>query len=345
MAAVAEHFDATPFDIEGTELSHRGTHVQLRRDARRFRPAQPTALDRLAQVVRGADTDRHDLSPQAAGLLALSVGLSRLYRDDLAQLEAGMALYDALYRWARDGFDEGHDWPAGARRDRARWRELWQAIRADRLLSFGGPAAQIALMHRVLVDERRWLTEAEYLRALSFCMLLPGPEAMQLATYAGWKLRGIRGGLLAGLLFVLPGAAIILALAAGYAAWGGLPLVAGVFLGIKACVVVIVIEALLRVSSRALKARVRPGDRDAFLCRDLRAGPAVSGDHPGRRPDRGRAVSWCRTRTACAAAAFARPAGSGDRDRCCGRPRLRRWRWPGQRCCCRRGCSFPGSPS
>ena len=135
------------------------------------------------------------------------------------------------------------------------WRELWQAFGRIGLLSFGGPAAQIALMHRVLVDERRWLTEAEYLRALSFCMLLPGPEAMQLATYAGWKLRGIPGGLLAGLLFVLPGAAIILGLAAGYAAWGGLPLVAGAFLGIKACVVVIVIEALLRVSSRALKAR------------------------------------------------------------------------------------------
>ena len=70
------------------------------------------ALDRLALVVRGADTDRHDLAPQSAGLLALSVGLSRLHRDDLAQLDAGMAVYDALYRWARDGTEEGHDWPA-----------------------------------------------------------------------------------------------------------------------------------------------------------------------------------------------------------------------------------------
>ncbi|MFZ1662897.1 MAG: chromate resistance protein ChrB domain-containing protein, partial [Paracoccaceae bacterium] len=71
--------------------------------------------DRLSLVVRGADTDRHDLSAQSAGLLAISVGLSRQYRDDLAQLEAGMAVYDALYRWARDGFDEGHDWPAARR--------------------------------------------------------------------------------------------------------------------------------------------------------------------------------------------------------------------------------------
>jgi chromate transporter len=84
------------------------------------------------------------------------------------------------------------------------------------LLSFGGPAAQIALMHRELVDERAWLTERQFAGALSFCMLLPGPEAMQLATYAGWRLRGLRGGLLAGLLFVLPGAFVIWALAVAY---------------------------------------------------------------------------------------------------------------------------------
>lgn len=121
------------------------------------------------------------------------------------------------------------------------------------LLSFGGPAAQIALMHRELVDRRIWLTEAEYLRALSFCMLLPGPEAMQLATYAGWRRGGIPGGLLAGGLFVLPGAAVMVALAALYAAYGQLPLVAALFVGVKAAVVAVVIEALLRVARRALK--------------------------------------------------------------------------------------------
>jgi len=120
------------------------------------------------------------------------------------------------------------------------------------LVSFGGPAAQIALMHRVLVDEKRWLAEADFLRALSFCMLLPGPEAMQLATYAGWHRRGIPGGLIAGGLFVAPGAILILALAAAYVAFGAVPLVSGLFLGIKASVVVIVIEALLRLSRRAL---------------------------------------------------------------------------------------------
>ena len=121
------------------------------------------------------------------------------------------------------------------------------------LLSFGGPAAQIALMHRVLVDERRWLSEAEYLRALSFCMLLPGPEAMQLATYAGWKQRGTLGGLIAGGLFVLPGAAVVLALAMAYAAWGELAPTQALFRGVQAAVVVIVLQALLRLARRALK--------------------------------------------------------------------------------------------
>jgi chromate transporter len=123
------------------------------------------------------------------------------------------------------------------------------------LLSFGGPAAQIALMHRELVEQRNWLTEKQYLSALSFCMLLPGPEAMQLATYAGWKLHGTRGGLIAGLLFVLPGALVVLALSAAYAAFGTLPLMQALFLGVQATVVVIVIEALLRVARRALKRR------------------------------------------------------------------------------------------
>ncbi len=129
---------------------------------------------------------------------------------------------------------------------------FWRTFTRIGLMSFGGPAAQIALMHRELVDNRRCLSEAEFLRALSFCMLLPGPEAMQLATYAGWRLRGIPGGLIAGLLFVIPGALVILALAAAYAAWGHIPVVSALFFGIKAAVVIVVIEALLRVSRRAL---------------------------------------------------------------------------------------------
>ncbi len=121
------------------------------------------------------------------------------------------------------------------------------------LLSFGGPAGQIALMHRELVEERNWLSEKQFLNALNFCMLLPGPEAMQLATYAGWKMHGEKGGLIAGLLFVIPGAIVIFALSAMYALWGQIPYVEALFLGIKAAVLAIVIEALIKVSKRASK--------------------------------------------------------------------------------------------
>jgi len=123
-------------------------------------------------------------------------------------------------------------------------------------LSFGGPAGQIALMHREIVEEHKWLTEHQYLSALNFCMLLPGPEAMQLATYAGWRLHGVKGGLMAGLLFVLPGAFVVLALSMLYAAFGNLPWIEAIFFGVKAAVLAIVIEALLRVARRALKGNV-----------------------------------------------------------------------------------------
>ena len=124
------------------------------------------------------------------------------------------------------------------------------------VLSFGGPTAQISLMHRIIVDERKWLGEGQFMNALSFCMLLPGPEAMQLATYAGWRMHGLKGGLAAGLLFVLPGAAVVLALSMIYAAFGTVPLVEAIFFGVKAAVLVIVIEALLRIAKRALKETV-----------------------------------------------------------------------------------------
>jgi len=120
-------------------------------------------------------------------------------------------------------------------------------------LSFGGPTGQIAMMHRVLVDEKKWIDEPRFLHGLNFCMLLPGPEAQQLATYIGWLMHGIRGGLVAGLLFVLPGAAVMLALSLSYAYGRGVPLVDGALFGIKAAVLVIVVEALIRIGKRALK--------------------------------------------------------------------------------------------
>jgi rhodanese-related sulfurtransferase len=107
---VAERFGATPFDVDGVFWSHRGEKCTFDTMVEEFGIRTP-ALERLALIVRAADTDRHDLAPQAAGLLAMSLGLSRMFRDDLAQLEAGIAMYDALYRWARDAHEEGHDWP------------------------------------------------------------------------------------------------------------------------------------------------------------------------------------------------------------------------------------------
>ncbi len=132
------------------------------------------------------------------------------------------------------------------------WSEMTRVFGRIGVLSFGGPAAQIALMHRELVESRDWLSEAAYLRALSLCMLLPGPEAMQLATYAGWRMRGVAGGLLAGLLFVVPGALVIAVLALGYAYYGQLPLVQAAFLGIKAAVIIVVLQALRKVAGKAL---------------------------------------------------------------------------------------------
>lgn len=139
----------------------------------------------------------------------------------------------------------------------ASWHDMWRVFGKIGLMSFGGPAAQIAVMHRELVEERPWLDEESFLRGLSFCMLLPGPEAMQLCTYTGWRLRGFAGGLLAGLLFVLPGALVIAALVWLYTAFGTLPAVQAAFLGVKAAVVVIVIQALRKLSQKALK---RPQD-------------------------------------------------------------------------------------
>ncbi|MCK5495301.1 MAG: chromate efflux transporter, partial [Hyphomicrobiaceae bacterium] len=145
-------------------------------------------------------------------------------KQDVAQESGAPSFSTALGVWARIGF-----------------------------LSFGGPAAQIALMHRVLVDERKWLDEHQYLSALSFCMLLPGPEAMQLATYSGWRLHGVKGGLAAGLLFVVPGAVLVLALSLLYGAFGKAPPAEALFEGVKAAVLAIVLEALWRVSQRALR--------------------------------------------------------------------------------------------
>ncbi|CAM8666089.1 MULTISPECIES: chromate efflux transporter [Sphingobium] len=133
---------------------------------------------------------------------------------------------------------------------------IWARVAA---LSFGGPAGQIAVMHRILVEEKRWIGEERFLHALNYCMLLPGPEAQQLAIYIGWLLHKTRGGLIAGALFILPGFLAILALSYLYVLLGHVPLIEGIFFGLKAAVLAVVVQAVVRVGSRALKNNVMRG--------------------------------------------------------------------------------------
>ena len=129
---------------------------------------------------------------------------------------------------------------------------VWLRVAA---LSFGGPAGQIAVMHRIIVDEKKWVGENRFLHALSYCMLLPGPEAHQLAIYIGWLMHRWPGAIIAGGLFVLPGIVSIMALSVIYAAYGGVLVITAFFLGLKAAVLAIVLQAVQRVGSRALKSR------------------------------------------------------------------------------------------
>ena len=133
---------------------------------------------------------------------------------------------------------------------------VWLRVAA---LSFGGPAGQIAVMHRIVVDEKRWIGEARFLHALSYCTLLPGPEAQQLAIYIGWLMHGTRGGIAAGTLFVLPGLLCIMALSYVYAGLGHVGVVAALFFGLKAAVLAVVLQAVLRVGGRSLKNRAMVG--------------------------------------------------------------------------------------
>src|SRR6185369_15666493 len=128
--------------------------------------------------------------------------------------------------------------------------KVWIRVAA---LSFGGPAGQIAVMHRIIVEEKRWIGENRFLHALNYCMLLPGPEATQLAIYIGWLMHRTWGGIVAGTLFVLPGIVALMALSWIYAAYGKVELVQSLFFGLKAAVLAIVLEAVVRIGRRALK--------------------------------------------------------------------------------------------
>jgi chromate transporter len=149
--------------------------------------------------------------------------------------------------------------PATDLPERVSFREALKVWAKIGFLSFGGPAGQIALMHQELVEKRKWIDESRFLHALNYCMLLPGPEAQQLATYIGWMMHRTRGGLAAGLLFVLPGFVMMLGLSALYAGLGEVPAIAALFFGLKAAVLAVVVEAVLRIGKRALRSRLLVG--------------------------------------------------------------------------------------
>ena len=146
-------------------------------------------------------------------------------------------------------------------------REAFRTWLRVALLSFGGPAGQIAVMHRILIEEKRWVSEERFLHALNYCMLLPGPEAQQLATYIGWLMHRTLGGIMAGGLFILPGIICIMGLSYIYALWGQVPIITALFFGLKAAVLAIVVEAVIRIGKRSLKNRALIGlAAAAFIC-------------------------------------------------------------------------------
>ena len=274
VVAVGERFNAAPFDIENVFWSHRGELCTFDVMVEEFGLATPPLL-RLATMVRAADTARLDLSPEAPGLLAASLGLSRMYDDDLEQLEAGIAALRRVLslvprRDRRDPqlADQQGEAVIDIADERRPTSRSWTPVTASAsarpsgsgcgspLLSFGGPAGQIAVMHRILVEEKNWISESRFLHALNYCMLLPGPEAQQLATYIGWLMHRTAGGIMAGGLFILPGIIAIMGLSYIYAAYGNVGFVEALFFGLKAAVLAIVIQAVVRVGKRALRNRV-----------------------------------------------------------------------------------------
>ena len=257
---------ATAYDIPDVDYSHVGPECSFDAFIRRHELGHP-ALDALAKIVRAADTSTLDRSAQAPGLLATSLGLSAMFADDHAMLKWGMLVYDSLYAWCRDAQAETHGWyPEKLRAAESRVSSVEPAApvaptRAEAFrywlklgfVSFGGPAGQIAIMHHDLVDSKRWISERRFLHALNYCMVLPGPEAQQLATYIGWLMHRTWGGVIAGALFVLPSLVLLIALSWLYLAYGDVPAVAGILYGIKPAVVAIVLHAAWRIGSRALK--------------------------------------------------------------------------------------------
>ena len=280
-------------------------------DARSIRSCASTASTIRRSIISprscAAPTPRGTTSPRNAAACSRSRSAFRRTFPTITKCSKhGMVMYDALYTWCRK--------PAGrdaqlARRRASETGATWLSLQsprptgrspstecrcarhsgsgcASRCLSFGGPAGQIAVMHRILVEEKRWISESRFLHALNYCMLLPGPEAQQLATYIGWLMHRTLGGIMAGGLFVIPGIIAIMALSYVYAACGNVPVVVALFFGLKAAVLAIVLEAVVRIGKRSLKNNAMIAAGGGRIRRHLLFRCAVSDHHLRRRPDR-----------------------------------------------------------
>ena len=186
---------------------------------------------------------------------------------------------------------------------------VWLRVAA---LSFGGPAGQIAVMHRILVEEKRWVSESRFMHALNYCMLLPGPEAQQLATYIGWLMHRTRGGIIAGGLFILPGIVALMALSIVYAEWGQVGFVAAAFFGLKAAVLAIVVEAVIRIGRRSLTKQDLAGIGGGGFRGDLLLRRPVSRHHHCGWPDRASSARALATRPSCAESLTAKRKPNSD---------------------------------
>ena len=263
---------AVPFDIEGVELSHEGPRCTFDTMLKLFGLETEPSLARLALIVRGADTARPDIAPEAAGLHAISLGLSALAGDDdHGMLRHGFMVYDALFAWLRFAAEERHNWPAKAAcltmttdrricrddfppalRRRASPRRSGSGSRSASSASAGRPARSPPCIASWSTRRNGSTSRASCTRSISACCCR-GPEAQQLATYVGWLLHRTIGGLAAGLLFILPGALVMLGLSFIYVLARGVPVIDGALFGIKAAVLVIVVEAIIRIGRRGLK--------------------------------------------------------------------------------------------
>ena len=235
----ARELDAIPYDLPGAEYTHEGEYCTFDYIVKKHNITDVAVLQ-IAEIVRGADTDSFHLAPQAAGLWAISAGLSYNHRDDHEMLAIGMKIYDALYSWAKYVQSEKHTWSASLNKTvrmestapKYSLRDLIVYFIKLGTWGFGGPVALVGYMHRDLVENKKWITEDDYKEGLALSQLAPGPLAAQLSIYLGYVHYKILGATLVGIAFVLPSFLMVLVIGYTYVLYGGLPWMQAIFYGV-----------------------------------------------------------------------------------------------------------------